>query len=141
MYFLCLALVEKKLWRHQAQSHPPLSKDKMAAGVAIAPHKMSTMVTCLHCKITASTDTTKVQLASYNFALLHARSLFSLLLQMWPLPAEGEAGPALPFRAPLIILPQGQCEEERSQAPSLTGTFPHCEGNLVSYGRLKDYNS
>lgn len=32
---------------------PPLSKDKTAAGTAIAPNKMSTMVTCLHCKTVA----------------------------------------------------------------------------------------
>lgn len=110
----------------------------MAADVAAVPHKMSTMVASPHCKITARTDTTKVQLASYYFALPHAKSLFSFLLQTWPLPAEGEA---LPFGVPLVILPQGRCEEERSQAPSLTGTFPHCKSYLVSYGRIKDYNS
>lgn len=32
---------------------PPLSKDKTAASAAIAPHKMSTMVTHLHCKMAA----------------------------------------------------------------------------------------
>lgn len=81
----------------------------------------------LRCKTSTSTDTTKVQLASYNFVLGHARSLFSLLLQMWSLPAEGEAGLAFPFGVPLIILPQGQCEEERSQTRSLTGIFPHAK--------------